>query len=254
MKKVKCLLVFMLLVGIILFVPNLSIAINNEISLKFISYEEFIKAQEDGYIGEDVTYKDMLELALQDSKLEEELNNNDSFIKVYDSRNLLSMAKAPTLKAGDVIITNATSSFGLTGHAAIAINSNKILDIPAPKKLVRTQTVSSFISSYKNGWIKVYRPTNSAWGSKAANWAKINYENSKATYRITTDINSTKETYCSKIVFQAYKFGVGRSAFNTYFHSQGGGYTANDYDAKRMIIPPYVLPQSLKIDYSSKLN
>lgn len=44
MKKVKCLLVFMLLVGIILFVPNLSIAINNEISLKFISYEEFIKA------------------------------------------------------------------------------------------------------------------------------------------------------------------------------------------------------------------
>lgn len=64
MKKIKSLL-FMLLIGVIFLFPNLSIANNNEVSSELISHEEFIKAQEDGYIGEDVTYEDMLDLAIQ---------------------------------------------------------------------------------------------------------------------------------------------------------------------------------------------
>ena len=254
MKRIKELLILMLTIVIMLYVPQISLANNNEIDSKSISYEEFIKAQEDGYIGEDITYKDMVNLSIKSSELEKELDHNDSFSKVYDSSNSKNMSKAISLKSGDVLITNDTIVLGITGHAAIALSSNKILDIPAPKKLVRTQTVSQFVTSYNKGWIKVYRPINSTWGSKAATWAQNNYEGSNAPYRITNEINSTKETYCSKIVYQAYKFGVGRTAFNTYEHSQGGGYSANDYDLKSGMVLPYGLPVSIKINYSDKLN
>lgn len=33
----------------------------------------------------------------------------------------------PSLEKGDILITNGTSSFGLTGHTAIAVGSNIII-------------------------------------------------------------------------------------------------------------------------------
>lgn len=151
-----------------------------------------------------------------------------------------------------MLITNSTSFFGLTGHAAIALNSSTILDTPGKNSYVRTISPSSFKKEYSSGWIKVYRPRYTSWGKSAANWADRNYRNSKAVYKISFDINSTKETYCSKIVFQAYKFGVGKKAFKTFDTESAGN--VNAYGFKSLLVTPYNLPEYLDILYKSNLN
>lgn len=55
---------------------------------------------------------------------------------------------------------------------------------------------------------KSYRPVNYTYPVKVVSWAKNTYVDSSAKYVINTNVNSTHETYCSKIVFQAYKFGA----------------------------------------------
>ena len=147
------------------------------------------------------------------------------------------------MNPGDVLITNSTSSFGLTGHAAIALNSRTILDIPNKDSYVRTISPLRFKKQYSSGWIKVYRPRYASWGKSAANWADRKYRNSKSVYRISFDINSTKETYCSKIVFQAYKFGVGEKAFKRFNTPSAGN--VNAYRLKSLIVSPYNLPEYL---------
>lgn len=217
---------------------------------KVLSNEEFVQLQEEEIIDDNISYDLWLKFIENNNKLEQELNLSGNFKSIYNGE--LHKLSTINLESGDVIITNATSSFGLTGHAAIAIDSDEILDIPGPKKSVRTQTVNQFKNEYKNGWIKVYRPKDSSWGTKAAKWATETYKGSNAIYKITLDTNSTDKTYCSKIVHQAYKFGVGESAFKTYYHDQGG-FTANDYNIDKVIISPYNLPISLDINYNNKL-
>lgn len=39
------------------------------------------------------------------------------------------LANIPTLVRGDILISNGTSSFGLTGHAGIVVGANEILHI-----------------------------------------------------------------------------------------------------------------------------
>lgn len=224
-------------------------------SIEIISYEEFVQAQEDGYIGGDVTYDDMVQLAESSEQFLDLLENSDDFNLKYDSRLAKANEGIPSLAKGDVLITNGTSSYGLTGHAAIAIGSDEILSIDAPGENPSIKTRSAFYRKYKKSsskWIKVYSPNKSKWGKSAAQWASNNYENSNATYQINTDINGTSKTYCSKIVFQAYKFGAGRSSFNTYYHPQGE-FDANDYDLDNIIILPYALPNSIKITQTVKV-
>ncbi|EBF5117160.1 hypothetical protein FHZ94_15235 [Listeria monocytogenes] len=56
-------------------------------------------------------------------------------------------AHAYTLKKGDIFVTNATSSKGLTGHAGIAISSNKSLHIPGGST-TKLYTLSQWKSAY----------------------------------------------------------------------------------------------------------
>lgn len=216
----------------------------------FMTHEEFEHLQEENVVGKDVTYDQLKVLHEESIQLEKALESNSSFSKIFDSTTL--STQSISIKSGDVIITNSTVSSGLLGHSAIALGSNEILDIPGPGKSVRTLTVSAFCSDYSDGWIKVYRPTTSSWGTSAAAWARTTYKGSSAVYKITNNINSTSETYCSKIVFQAYKFGVGSSAFNTYYHEQGD-YYGSDYDLVTGIIAPYTLPTSLAVSLMGNL-
>lgn len=52
---------------------------------------------------------------------------------------------------------------------------------------------------------KVYRVGSSKKAKAAAKWAKDNYYKKNYSYGINTKINSKNPTYCSKIVWQAYK-------------------------------------------------
>lgn len=94
-------------------------------------------------------------------------------------------------------------------------------------------SLSAFENYYtEKGWIKYYRPYNASNGVKAANWARNTYVNSNDTYKINTNLSSTHETYCSKIVWQAYRYGVGTDA--VFYPFQTG------------VIAPYALFYEIK--------
>ena len=113
------------------------------------------------------------------------------------------------------MIINGTSSAGLTGHAGIALSSTTILHIAGARKTPTTITKSQWNSSYSSkGWTKVYRSTNSTAAANAASWASKTYKGSNATYKITMDLSTTNETYCSKLVWPAYYYGAGTSHAN----------------------------------------
>ncbi|EHD1589175.1 hypothetical protein JR590_002967 [Listeria monocytogenes] len=90
-------------------------------------------------------------------------------------------AHAYTLKKGDIFVTNATSSKGLTGHVGTAISSNKILHIPGGGSTTKLYTLSQWKSAYtgKKGDTWVYRPKSTSIATKAGNWAYKNYWNKK---------------------------------------------------------------------------
>lgn len=165
----------------------------------FMTLDEFNSLKEEGYIGEDISYEDLKELNVESKKLEKYLENSDLFEQVPFSTDYL--------YSGDIIITNATSSEGLTGHAAIALNEYEIIHIRGPKYTPQVISPQEFKNLYSDGWIKVYRPKENI-GRLAAQWVDRTYRNSGATYMITTNLASTNVTYCSKMVWQGYYFGV----------------------------------------------
>ena len=117
-------------------------------------------------------------------------------------------------EAGDVFITSSTVSSGLLGHAGISISSSSILHIAGPGEHPDTISKNSWLNKYDEGWNKVYRHSDSSIAEDAAQWAEDTYKDSDAEYVITMDLESTDETYCSKLVWQAYYYGHTPSAAN----------------------------------------
>ncbi|MEJ7291486.1 hypothetical protein WL384_12465, partial [Staphylococcus epidermidis] len=67
---------------------------------------------------------------------------------------------------------------------------------------------------------------------------KRHYENSHSRYLVTLNLKSTKYTYCTKIIYQAYKYGVDQNAVS---------------DHGLYIISPYALKDNFTKDYRLKL-
>lgn len=164
------------------------------------TYEQYLQGIEDGWIGEDVSFELLLEHLEEAKRFEEALENSEDFYEVDINT---------VLRAGDVLITNDTSKQGFSGHSAIALNSNAILHIRGFGHTPDVNTRARFINDYRNGWIRVFRPLNLGDGVAAANWADRTYAFSNVPYRLTNNLSTTHETYCSKLVWQAYFFGVG---------------------------------------------
>lgn len=174
-------------------------------------YQEYTKLVNDGTLGKDITFEYWQALKSRAAELENQLESSSEFSKVYDSA-CADTYSTYTMQSGDVFITNGTSSFGITGHAAIAItlddSSKTILHISGPGANPSTISLSSWNSTFSSkGWTKIYRHNNSNISSAAATWAKNTYYNSNATYEINMDLASTDKTYCSKLVWQAYYYG-----------------------------------------------
>lgn len=177
-------------------------------------YNEYIGYIDQGILGEDVSFEQWSFLKNQSIELEAALEASSKFGKVFDSQNSGSTYSTYTMRAGDVFITNGTSSAGLTGHAAIAISSTKILHIAGIGCNPTTISLSAWHSQYTvNGWTKVYRHSSSSTASRAANWAANTYEGSSAVYMINNNLSSTYETYCSKLVWQAYYYGADSATY-----------------------------------------
>lgn len=190
----------------------------------FVSYKQFEELKSQGVVGEDVTYEYLKKINEEAKKLEEALENSEGFTKSE-------LTSSFNMAAGDILITNSTSSAGLTGHAAIAISSTEILNIAGLGETIKILTKSEFIEEYNKGWIKVYRINNDDIAKKAAKWASTTYKGKKPVYRLTMDLTTTHETYCSKIVFQSYYFGGNKNIVSNKFSLYG-------------ILGPYAIPSA----------
>ncbi|MCJ1656858.1 hypothetical protein MT340_009965 [Staphylococcus sp. NRL 16/872] len=145
------------------------------------------------------------------------------------------------LQPGDIILTKGPVLFGFFGHSSIALNHDTVLQIEGPGQKPITESFDSFKERFgegKNDWIKVYRCSKAGAGQKAANWASQHYKDSDKTYLVTLNPKSERFTYCTKIIYQAYKYGVNKNAVN---------------DQGLLIISPYALVDNFTEAYQLKL-
>lgn len=171
-------------------------------------YNEYCALREKGTLAQDITFDYWKSLKDKSSALEKALENSEDFSVVYDSQNPNSVRAAYSMEKGDVFITSGTSSAGITGHAAIAISSTSILHIAGPGNNPATISLSKWNSTYTTeGWTKIYRHSDSDIADQAGQWASDTYKGSSAKYVISMDLSTTDETYCSKLVWQAYYYG-----------------------------------------------
>ncbi|MGG4493758.1 YiiX/YebB-like N1pC/P60 family cysteine hydrolase [Brevibacillus reuszeri] len=112
------------------------------------------------------------------------------------------------VKIGDMLVTNQTSSAGLTGHAAIVTDNYTVVHIGGYGENPEDISISKFFKRYKSN-IKVVRYSSSKAAKKAGAWAtEFAEEYSDATYGLTNKLSGASPTYCSKIVWQAYYYGA----------------------------------------------
>ncbi len=116
------------------------------------------------------------------------------------------------IKPGDMLVTNNTSSNGLTGHAAIVIDTVYCVETLGPGYYPQKTTISDFFrkNSTSSTWVKVVRHSNTSAATNAAKWAASYVSTHSSTPYVIEDLyNYDKSTYCSKIVHNAYYYGAG---------------------------------------------
>lgn len=188
---------------------------------ELFSQEQYDKGVSEGWIGEDMSLEDLQQLQKESLQLAEQLENDPNFYEVKTTNRSKREVRTNNFRAGDIIITNGVK-LPILGHAGIFVGKNTILHIAGPKHKVSTITPSRWLSSYtkeKNTWSKVFRCKKSSYGPAASDWAMKHYFRSNATYEINKNRKSTSKTYCSKMVWQAYYFGVGSKSVNDGLNS-----------------------------------
>jgi len=173
-----------------------------------VEYNEYVQLVKQGVLAEDITFEYWKQLKETSYALEKALEASDEFTLVYDSTDTRGTYSTYSLTKGDVFITSGTSSAGILGHAGIAISSDYILHIAGPGYHPTTISLSRWNSNYTTeGWTKVYRHSDDDVADQAGQWASDTYEGTDAEYLISMNLASTDETYCSKLVWQAYYYG-----------------------------------------------
>lgn len=171
-----------------------------------LSRDDYNKLIDEGILNEDVEYDEWVELS--DESLFEELD--EKYPPVNENKN---STQAVSLKPGDVLVSNRTTSKGLTGHAGIVLNDGKVLHISGIGSKPSVITEVSWKRKYgrlisdPSVSTKVFRVNSSSGqAAAAAAWAKETYQGKDHSYGTGDTITSTNPTYCSKIVWQAYNY------------------------------------------------
>ena len=121
-----------------------------------------------------------------------------------------SASAAFSYKKGDILITDSTSSKGITGHTAIFIGGGKVLHTSGWKSepYPTVMKIKDWEKRYKKR-VKVLRHKNAKTAAKAADQAVKAFKGKKIKYLITTNPKNIKKTYCSELVWYSYwKAGV----------------------------------------------
>ena len=146
-----------------------------------------------------------------------------------------SASAAFSYKKGDILITDRTSSKGITGHAAIYIGNNQVLHTSGWKSepYPKVMSLSSWLKRYDKR-VKVLRYKSAKVAGKAADQAVKAFKNKKIGYRVTTNPKNISKTYCSELVWYSYwKAGV------TYKLNRYAGKTGKTTWHVPTIITPY---------------
>lgn len=123
------------------------------------------------------------------------------------------------MQPGDVFVTDCAIARGIVGHAAIAISNDEILHIGGYGHKPSVMSLAEWNEQYSSEpgtCTRVYRLSDTAMANAAANWAAKTYVGSDAEYWIPIpllqedDSASTRQTYCSKLVWQAFYYGAYR--------------------------------------------
>lgn len=155
----------------------------------------------------------------------------------------------PYIQSGDILITNATSSSGIIGHAGIANGNEYVLDMPGGRNgrsmtdNNRQSSASAWFNDYKSGWIYVYRIKNTSLAKQVGSYADRHYystnggtqKNVHINYKVSSDLYNMKTAYCSKLVYCAYWYGTGSLPV---------------MNKKDGIVDPYGLPLCFKSAYA----
>lgn len=145
------------------------------------------------------------------------------------------------LQPGDIILTKGPVLYGFFGHSSIALDHDTVLQIEGPGDKPITESFHSFKQRFgegKDDWIKIYRCSMPGAGERAAKWAEEHYKDTDKTYLVTLNLKSERFTYCTKIIYQAYKYGVSKNSINEH---------------GLLIISPYALVDNFTKDYQLKL-
>lgn len=211
----KYLVIFLMLIASIFILPISTRAEESR-------YENYRYMVDNGYLDSEISFEEWNAYLDENERLEKEFENEE--IPFYIGK----LRSGFELERGDVLITNGTFAKGFTGHAGIALDENTIFHIAGPGKNPDDIKVEEWIEAFHKDdkkWTKVYRHSDSDIASSAADWAENTYRDSNAKYFISSNTKSTKSTYCSKLVWQAYFFGTGDAV-----------------DLRGSIIYPYFLP------------
>lgn len=112
---------------------------------------------------------------------------------------------------GDILVTNNTSSYGLTGHAGIVNSDLTVSTIDGPGLHPTTHSLQTWFNSNPNTVVIRYIGDDyKNINAKAGKWAKdyvIQHPN--ASYKIVAINSDLENVYCSKIPWLAFwSYGV----------------------------------------------
>ncbi|MEK4024492.1 MULTISPECIES: hypothetical protein [unclassified Sporosarcina] len=178
-----------------------------------LTYEVYLELIDSGILDETITYDVWVQL-----NSEERSNSIKEEAELSSLPTTLS-GSTSSLVRGDILISNGSSSYGLTGHAGIVVGNDRILHIAGPGYKTNIIKFSTWTNKYgkpRGGIVntEVYRISNWTHRNAAADWAVAKYENLGASYSLTTGLYTFNPTYCSKIVWQAYHYGPSTSLVN----------------------------------------
>ncbi|WP_342551779.1 hypothetical protein [Paenibacillus sp. FSL R7-0652] len=135
----------------------------------------------------------------------------------------LSTLKSMKLEPGDILYTPSSESTYYAGHMGIVGLDGKVYHVH-PYGPVFADTLDWYLTRFYEGdRFIVFRTKLRQVGTRAAEWVQENYEQVRF-YRLQTNLLSIEQNYCSKFIYQAYKFTSGLDLWERKFAKMKQGF------------------------------
>ncbi|QDI91391.1 hypothetical protein EPH95_09545 [Salicibibacter halophilus] len=151
---------------------------------------------------EDITYEEYLEIVSENEESLETMLQDAEEQKEDSVQSLGAMNENYDPHMGDILTTDSTSSYGVTGHNGIVVGEGHVLHFPGPGENPEIISWEDWIDTYPS--TIVHRPTDTVGSQEAAIWATNHYGGQEVDYGFNLNLYELSESYCSKLVWQAF--------------------------------------------------